>query len=95
MKVAVQHGIKRVVALLEVGCQVLFDAGMHSPSLILSLQSHTQQVTPMSVHKTRRTPSVIDTSACCALRQQKYSKLVQLNLCTTGYAQCWTLSRTI
>ena len=50
MKVAVQHGIKHVVALLEVGCQVLFDAGMHFPSLVLSLQSHTQQVTPMSVH---------------------------------------------
>ncbi len=53
MKVAVQHGIKHVVALLEVGCQVLFDAGMHSPSLVLSLQSHTRQVTPMSVHKAR------------------------------------------
>lgn len=37
MKVAMQHGIKHAVALLEVGSQVLFDAGMHSPSSVLSL----------------------------------------------------------
>ncbi len=41
MKVAVQHGIKHVVAWLEVGCQVLFDTGMHPPSLVLSLQSRS------------------------------------------------------
>lgn len=54
MKIAVQHGIKHVVALLEVGCQMLFDTGVHSPSLVHSLQSRTQQVIPMSMHKARR-----------------------------------------
>ena len=64
MEVAVQHGIKHVVALLEVGCQVLFDAGMHSSSLVRSLQSHAQQVTPMSVHKARRTLSLCHRRFC-------------------------------
>lgn len=89
MKVAVQHAMKHVVALLEVGCQVLFDAGMHSPSSVLSLQSkpHPASHSYVCAQSQEDSFSAIDTSACCALRQPKHSELVQLDLCTTGHAQ--------